>query len=102
MTARDDLVAHPHAFIRHNLLSCSLIDPTPAQIQPDGTVLLKLEDYTTYYNAPTCVRNRKLVPKLYNYITDTVDTKLTNVYVVTAAIPGDHDTFSAYICPYET
>ncbi len=101
MTAAQELVAHPHAFVRHNLLQLNgtLGIPTPTQLQSNGTVLLKLEDYTAYYHV-TRVRNRKGIRKLLNYINNTVQIKVTNFYVVSAANVGDQDTFSAYICPY--
>ena len=102
MPAAQDLVAHPHAFIRHNLLLfAGPIEPGPAELQANGTVFVKLEDYTQYYQVSR-VKNRKGIPKLINAIQGVTETKLTSFYVVTPAQPNDPNAIAIYVCPYRT
>jgi len=101
MTATQDLVAHPRAFLRHNMLMLGVgaMNPAPEQLRPDGTMRLKLVDVGDGYNL-TRVRNRKGIPKLLNWINGTEQTKATNFYSVNPALATDPETFFAYVCPY--
>lgn len=104
MTAVQDLVADPTSFIRHNLLkidgSCN--DPPQVSYQPNGTIMLTLEDMTNDFGGVMRPRNRKGIPKLVNSIKGRTQYKATRLYVVRVARPTDLETFAAYICPYQT
>ena len=104
MPAVQELLADPVSFIRHNLLKvdgfCN--DPPQNAYQPDGTVLLTLDDVTNDFGGVTRKRNRKGFAKLRNWITGETQYKATRLYLVRLARNGDAETFSAYICPYRT
>ena len=104
MTAVQELVADPVSFIRHNLLKidgfCN--DPPPQAFQPNGTILLTLQDVTNDYGGVQRPRNRKGVYALNNWIQGTTQYKATNLYLVRLATPNDAESFTAYICPYRT
>jgi hypothetical protein len=103
MTARDDILNHPEAFIRHNvLLYCGPLVPAPNQLQPNGTVNLKLDEETDVNMfAATRVRNRKGFAALRNKIQGRVQTKATGFFYVNYAQADDPEAFPAYICPYQ-
>ena len=104
MTAVQELVADPVSFIRNNLLKidgyCN--DPPPQAFQPNGTILLTLQDVTNDYGGVQRPRNRKGVYALNNWIQGTTQYKATNLYLVRLATPNDVESFTAYICPYRT
>jgi len=104
MTAVDELLQDPRAFIRHYLLRLDpgINDPAPGQLRANGTVLMGLKDITNDYTAINRWRNRKGIPKLVYTITGSQQEKATKFYLVVPANPSvpRSDCFAAYICPY--